>query len=156
MIRRVISVFLVVVAIANFEVILRGQDEWAKGILLSLMQLIIAYYVWPKKFNSLVQFGYSYDLLDDPIELDHLKSKFRDSPYFKIWVGDIVVIAYNNELLDDKFAIAQRKQFTRNQLQYLSPERSLKYHSYDKEGIWFEIITDEKVNRLKKKPYPFK
>ena len=89
-------------------------------------------------------------------ELDFLKSKIAESPEFKIWVGDYIVIAYNEDLTDEKFAVAQLKQFTKEQLRVLSPQTTLKYHSFDKKGIWFKVVTDKKLKRLKTKPYPFK
>jgi len=155
MIRKVASIIIVIVALSSIEVALKTPNVLA-GLGVSLVQLFIAYLIWPKPYNSLVQFGYSYDLLDDLAELDFLKSKLEDSPFFNIWVGDYVVIAYNDSITEDKFAVAQLKQFTKRQLKHLSPQTELKYHSADEKGIWFEIVTDEKLKRLKKKPYPFK
>lgn len=155
MIRKVISVVLAVIALSLIEVAFKSSNILS-GLSIPLGQLFIAYLIWPKPYNSLVQFGYSYDLLDDLAELDFLKSKLTDSPFFNIWVGDYVVVAYNDDITEDKFAVAQLNQFTKKQLQYLSPQTELKYHSVDKKGIWFEIVTDEKLKRLKKKPYPFK
>jgi len=155
MIRKVFSILLAIVAISSIEVALKSSNILG-GLSIPLGQFFIAYLIWPKPYNSLVQFGYSYDLLDDLAELDFLKSKLKDSPFFNIWVGDYVVVAYNDDITEDKFAVAQLKQFTKKQLQYLSPQTELKYHSADKRGIWFEIVTNEKLKRLKKKPYPFK
>ena len=154
--KRVLAIFLFIVAVAQIEATIKSNEDILLGLSLSVFQIAIAYLLWPKRHNSLVQFGYSYDLVEDMAELDFLKSKIEDNPDFKIWVGDYIVIAYNPDLTEEKFAVAQLKQFTKEQLKILSPQTTLRYHSFDKKGIWFEIITDEKLKRLKKKPYPFK
>lgn len=154
--KRVLSVLLLIVAISQLEVALKSEESIALGLGISLFQIAIAYFLWPKKHNSLVQFGYSYELVQDLAELDFLKSKIAESPEFKIWVGDYIVIAYNEDLTDEKFAVAQLKQFTKEQLRVLSPQTTLKYHSFDKKGIWFKVVTDKKLKRLKTKTYPFK
>ena len=154
--KRVLAIFLFIVAVTQIEATIKSNEDILLGLSLSVFQIAIAYLLWPKRHNSLVQFGYSYDLIEDMAELDFLKSKIEDNPDFKIWVGDYIVIAYNPDLTEEKFAVAQLKQFTKEQLKILSPQTTLRYHSFDKKGIWFEIITDEKLKRLKKKPYPFK
>ncbi len=154
--RRILSVFLFIVAISQLGVTFKSEESVFFGIGVSLFQFFIAYLLWPKRYNSLVQFGYSYELFEDLAELDFLKSKIDDFPQFKIWVGDYIVIAYNEELTDDKFAVAQLKQFTKKQLSILRPQSTLTYHSFDKKGIWFKIVTNDKFKRLRKKPYPFK
>jgi len=154
--KRVLAIFLFIVAVTQIEATIKSNEDILLGLSLSVFQIAIAYLLWPKRHNSLVQFGYSYDLVEDMAELDFLKSKIEDNPDFKIWVGDYIVIAYNPDLTEEKFAVAQLKQFTKEQLKILSPQTTLRYHSFDKKGIWFEIITDEKLKRLKKKPYPFK
>ena len=154
--KRVLAIFLFIVAVAQIEATIKSNEDILLGLSLSVFQIAIAYLLWPKRHNSLVQFGYSYDLVEDMAELDFLKSKIEDNPDFKIWVGDYIVLAYNPDLTEEKFAVAQLKQFTKEQLKILSPQTTLRYHSFDKKGIWFEIITDEKLKRLKKKPYPFK
>ena len=132
-----------------------GANDVFLSIVIGLVFGGFGYWFWPKKFNSLIQFGYSYELLEDLAELDFLKSKIEEFPHFNIWVGDYNVIAYNDNLIEDKFAVAQLKQFTKQQLKQLRPKSNLKYHSFDKQGIWFEVITDSKIKRIKKKPYPF-
>lgn len=154
--KQVLSILLVIVAISQLEVAFKSEESIVLGLGFSLFQFAIAYLIWPKKHNSLIQFGYSYELVQDLAELDFLKSKIAESPEFKIWVGDYIVIAYNEDLTDEKFAVAQLKQFTKEQLRMLSPQSILKYHSFDKRGIWFKVVTDEKLKRLKTKPYPFK
>ena len=154
--KRVLAIFLFIVAVAQIEATIKSNEDILLGLSLSVFQIAIAYLLWPKRHNSLVQFGYSYDLVEDMAELDFLKSKIEDNPDFKIWVGDYIVLAYNPDLTEEKFAVAQLKQFTKEQLKILSPQTTLRYHSFDKKGIWFEIITDEKLKRLKKKPYSFK
>ena len=154
--RRVLSLSFLIIAISQLEVAFRSVENIFLWLGVSLFQIFIAYLLWPKKYNSLVQFGYSYELFEDLAELDFLKSKIDDFPQFKIWVGDYIVIAYIEELTDDKFAVAQLKQFTKEQLNVLRPQSTLTYHSFDKNGVWFKIVTNDKVKKLRKKPYPFK
>lgn len=154
--RRVLSIFLLIIVISQTEIALKSDSDVFFIVAISAFQLGVAYLLWPRSYNSLVQFGYSYDLVEDLAELDFLKSKIDDNPEFKIWVGDYLVIAYNKNITEEKFAVAKLKQFTKAQLEILSPQTTLTYHSFDKKGIWFEVITDEKLKRFKKKPYPFK
>ena len=114
------------------------------------------YWFWPKKRNSLIQFGYSFDLLDDPEELDYLKSQMPKKPKFKLWIGDKFVFAFNNPILmNEKAGVAKLKQFTRKELKLIEKQKSFTYHSFDEEGIWFELKTNPDSKRIKRKPYPF-
>ena len=52
-----------------------GANDVFLSIVIGLVFGGFGYWFWPKKRNSLIQFGYSFDLLDDPEELDYLKSQ---------------------------------------------------------------------------------
>lgn len=142
--------------------VMTSSDEitGANDVLLSIVIAIVCgglgYWFWPKKRNSLIQFGYSFDLLDDPEELEYLKSQMPNKPNFKLWIGDNFVFAFNNSILmNEKAGVAKLKQFARNELKLIEKQKVFTYHSFDDKGIWFELKTFPNSRKVKLKPYHF-
>ena len=153
--KQIASVFCLLYAIAYLRMAMAG-DEIVVSSVIALTLISLGIWFWPKRHNSLIQFGYSFDLLDDPDELQYLKSQMPNKPKFKLWIGDKYVFAFNNPILiNGKAGVAKLSQFSRKELELIETQKEFKYHSYDNKGIWFEIVTDSKSKRTRRKPYPF-
>ena len=120
--------------------------------------LLMGYFLFKSKpHNSLVQFGYSLDLLKNPLELEHLKKEIQEKPLFHLSVGNKYVFAKNGKIMMHGYAgVANLNQFTTKELELIEQEQRFAYHSIDSKGIWFEIITDSDLDRIERKPYPFR
>ena len=91
--------------------------------------------VLAKEAKQSIQFGYSFDLLDDPEELDYLKSQMPNKPKFKLWIGDKFVFAFNNPILmNEKAGVAKLKQFTRKELKLIEKQNHLLTTALMKKG----------------------
>lgn len=134
-----------------------GANDVFLSIVIGLVFGGFGYWFWPKKRNSLIQFGYSINLLDNPEELEYLKSQMPIKPKFKLWIGDKFVFAFNNPILmNEKVGVAKLKQFNRKELKLIEKQKAFTYHSFDDKGIWFELKTHPNSKKMKRKPYPFR
>jgi len=153
--KHIASVLCYLYTIVYFKRAIDG-DEIFISVMFGITLAVLGYWFWPKRHNSLIQFGYSIDLLDDPDELQYLKSQMPNKPKFKLWIGDKYVFAFNNPILiNGKAGVAKLNQFSRKELELIEAQKEFIYHSFDNKGIWFEIVTDSKSNRTRRKPYPF-
>jgi hypothetical protein len=127
---------------------------------LIFITIFSAYYYFilsSKPHNSLIQFGYSLDLLRNPHELDPLKKEIQEKPLFHLSVGNKYVFAKNGYIMIHGYAgVAKLNQFTTKELELIEQQQKFAYHSIDSKGIWFEIITDPDLDRIERKPYPFR
>ena len=153
--KRLASIICLVYSFVYFSTMTGGVNAFL-SILIGIVFGSLGYWFWPKKRNSLVQFGYSINLLDAPEELEYLKSQMPNKPKFKLWVGDKFVFAFNNSILmNEKAGVAKLKQFNRKELELIENQKVFTYHSYDEKGIWFELKIHSTAKKAKLKPYPF-
>ena len=127
------------------------------ALLLFLVLVFFFLFVKQKPHNSLVQFGYSLDLLKNPEELEYLKMKIEEKPEFHLSLGSKYVFAKNGAIMINGYAgVAKLSQFTSEELELIEVKQKFSYHSIDNQGIWFEIITNTDLDRVVRKPYPFR
>jgi len=153
--KQIASVFCYLYAMVYFKMAIDGNDFFI-SVVFGITLAVLGYWFWPKSHNSLIQFGYSFDLLDNPDELQYLKAEMPNKPKFKLWIGEKYVFAFNNPILiNGKAGVAKLHQFSRKELTLIEAQKEFIYHSYDDKGIWFLMITDSKSKRTRRKPYPF-
>ena len=120
--------------------------------------IVLCYFLLSSKpHNSLIQFGYSLDLLKNPQELAYFKKEIQEKPLFHLSIGNKFVFAKNGYIMIHGYAgVAKLNQFTTKELELIEQQQKFVYHSIDNKGIWFEIITDPDLDCIERKPYPFR